>query len=161
MAGWAAFATRVGTMSTSWVLPPCDNDVYEKEKKRNNGRLIHLKKMYNSKLPISSMLDYSYLLKLITCWIIYWCVIHWKKCYMWKGFCSKELVRVRVAIIIHLILYPLGSYDAICINELGQHCFRQLFDARKTTSQCWSIIIWISRNKMKWNLNDNNNNKNF
>ena len=47
----------------------------------------------------------------------------------------------------------------ICVNESGQHWFRQWLVAYLAPShylnQCWNIANWTLRNKIHWNLNRN------
>ena len=46
-----------------------------------------------------------------------------------------------------------------CVSEWGQHCSRQWLVAYLAQSryinQCWIIINWTLRNKLKWNFNQN------
>ena len=45
----------------------------------------------------------------------------------------------------------------MCVNELGQHWFREWHAASSVPShylsQCWLIVNWTLRNKLQWNSN--------
>ena len=61
-------------------------------------------------------------------------------------------------------LTHLPPVSHICRNELGQHWFRQWLAPCSAPghylNQCWLVINWIFRNKLRWNSGQNKN-KNF
>ena len=73
---------------------------------------------------------------------------------------AKQTPCYRIAVLYSVTgtLFHLPLLPHMCINELGQHWFREWHAASSVPShylsQCWLIVNWTLTNKLQWNSNE-------